>query len=79
MATELICPTCLHPWLRHTAGGMCAGEPPDGSECYCVRLFPDPRVKPDKCRNCGAHWSMIGFDLGEFYEITALHSARPSS
>jgi hypothetical protein len=46
MARELVdgkgarCAVCGHPLSRHTSGGMCAGEPPDESECYCV-LFPD--------------------------------------
>lgn len=33
---------CGHPWSRHTSGGMCAGDPPDGSECYCVLFPPEP-------------------------------------
>lgn len=31
--------------LRHTSGGMCSGEPPEGSECYCVLFPPDDEAE----------------------------------
>jgi hypothetical protein len=34
------CAACGHPESSHTTGGMCAGEPPDGSECHCVMMAP---------------------------------------
>jgi hypothetical protein len=42
MARGARCQTCGHPCSRHSNGGMCAGEPPDGSECYCIHFADSP-------------------------------------
>lgn len=35
-----VCEDCGHPWSSHTTGGMCMGDQPEGSECYCVMILP---------------------------------------
>lgn len=57
------CAACGHPETRHTSGGMCAGDPPDGSECHCVLI---PPLKTDVYAT-------------QFYSASALYCLTPST
>ncbi len=72
------CQACGHPWPRHTSGGMCTGEPPDGSECYCVLFPPKTRSAANTRRSLDFEktqmqqtgtFSTIGLTLAQVCEV----------
>ena len=45
--------------------GSCGIEEYEAANAAKVSGHGKPQDWPDKCGNCGAHWSMIGFDYAD--------------